>query len=557
MRCGSSTARAEDDSVVYMAAPGLGYSGFAPGVDRMRAAGYKVEAQPYPDGAAGIRLSVEECAKKVRDGRLDADVRGWAGDVLLAAGRPTSVSGKTQVLLNAFRASTLYTSDPVGAEYIVGAAGTACLRPGLCVRARDCDDGLVFMGSALMSIGIPVVLVKQYFGVDKQEHIMLEAQDEAGDWLPVDPSTDLPVGQKVEAVEETRVDPMSTVGSLGTTGAEIVTLGRAPLGYPAGPAIPSGPARGVAIPSGPARHPIQGLHFQGPRRVARRFHNDQWWDWDGAAWTVAVGCSGAWGRPISPIPADLVLEAERELALSGGAPVSEEYRGATWLFTRENGALVVRACVGIGFGPGEHGGSAAPSQGAFDVMRGTPSGGGSAEQRSSGGWSGAAQRYAPAPITQHLFRGLGVAGLPAGNWTPVPDLSVKQGIRYVVMFGMKGLALPFAHAASEADARQAFQDDFLVESMTFSSQLEGGFSTSWVMQGVARHDASYATPTTSTVVTSVWKEGPPTPTTTPPTTPPATSMSSSAVFGWTLLGVGVAAGAGWGIYRYAKKRRRA
>jgi hypothetical protein len=201
-------------------------SDFRPGVDRMRAAGYTVEAQAYPPGDQGIALSLDEVARKIRDGRLDADVRGWAGDVLIAAGKPTALRTQAQAMLDAFRAQTMYLSDPVAAEYIVGAAATACLRPGLCVRARDCDDGVVFLGSAMMSIGIPVRVLKQSFGPDApQEHVLLEARDEHGIWFSVDPSTDLPVGQRVPAVTEVRIDPMQIVGSLGTQGQEIVTLG--------------------------------------------------------------------------------------------------------------------------------------------------------------------------------------------------------------------------------------------------------------------------------------------------------------------------------------------
>lgn len=203
-------------------------SDFTPGVERAKAAGYKIEVAPYPSGVAGVRLSLDTVARKIRDGRLDPAVRGWAGDVLIAAGKPTRVRDQAQALLDAFRKQTMYVPDPVGAEYIVSAAGTMCLRPGLCVRARDCDDGVVAMGAALLSQGISVKVIKQNFGPGKQEHVLVVAQDESGAWLAVDPSTSLPVGQRVPAVREEIIDPMDVVGSAGTAGAEIVTLGKAP-----------------------------------------------------------------------------------------------------------------------------------------------------------------------------------------------------------------------------------------------------------------------------------------------------------------------------------------
>jgi hypothetical protein len=265
-------------------------SDFTPGVERAKAAGYRIDVQPYPLGEAGIELSLDTVAKKIRDGRLDPDIRGWAGDVLIAAGKPTGVRDQAQALLDAFRQQTMYVSDPVGAEYIVSGAATACLRPGLCVKARDCDDGVVFMGSALLSIGIPALVIKQDFGADKQQHVLVAAQDENGEWLAVDPSTSLPVGQRVKAVSEEIIDPMEVVGSAGTSGAEIVTLGH--------------------VTEARALSKVGGVWRE--RRYGRQFA------WTGAGWVeetptrgLAEACcaacargEGCSGKPIAAAPAE-------------------------------------------------------------------------------------------------------------------------------------------------------------------------------------------------------------------------------------------------------------
>jgi hypothetical protein len=86
----------------------------------------------------------------------------------------------------------------------------------------------VAVGSAISSAGIPVLVVKQNFGPGKQEHVLVEAQMEDGSYIPADPSTNLPAGDKVPAVSEERIDPMDVVGSSGTSGPEIVTLGSLP-----------------------------------------------------------------------------------------------------------------------------------------------------------------------------------------------------------------------------------------------------------------------------------------------------------------------------------------
>lgn len=571
-------------------------SDFSPGVERAQKAGYKISVGAYPAGASGVQMSLDVIGKKIRDGRLDPDIRGWAGDTLIAAGRPRTARDRMAALTAAFRKATVYVADPVGAEYIASGSATMCLRPGLCVRARDCfpagtkllrddfalvpieeikvgdkiwgrdkwtevkaawakgelavdaidlnngstvyltadhkvyvgrckhgngadcwctnckapfarhesyericvsellegdvllrperidfgteevdadrqyieglaladgwvgmpggrefniagrdgkrkeaqkhevkaicdrlgietrwhrryitvkdvewskrllalgsrarfkhaatlnltepgarallrglmadstknsngpgrtysttsytmmvqvrvlhrmfgvttgvkmltpeehggagehplwrvyvragtergektlavraidqkvrsvpcwdlttedhyvylpehdvtvsncDDGTVFVGSAGMSVGIPIRVLKQGFGPGKQEHVLLEAQDESGVWFPVDPSTDLPVGQKVPAVSEVRMDPMSLVGSAGTSGAEIVTLGAAPE---------------IVFAS------KRELRFDGVRYTERRY--GRWWSQQGLGW-VDVGAGDA------------------------------------------------------------------------------------------------------------------------------------------------------------------------------------------------------------------------------------------------------------------------
>jgi hypothetical protein len=117
---------------------GVGDSGFRPGVEAARARGHKINVRAYPEGVAGIQMSLTECAKAIRNGRLDPDIRGWAGDILVQSGRPSSARAQAQAILDGFRSQVAYVADPVGAEYIASSSATLCLRPGVCVRAHDC-----------------------------------------------------------------------------------------------------------------------------------------------------------------------------------------------------------------------------------------------------------------------------------------------------------------------------------------------------------------------------------------------------------------------------------
>jgi hypothetical protein len=206
-------------------------SNFAPSPNNAKKQGIRVTRKPYPVGVAGVKLSLEEIARRIREGKSDPAVRGWAGDVLIKAGRPQSDRARMVAIKDAFRAQTVFVPDPVGTEMNVSAAGTLCLRPGLCVTAADCDDGCIAVGAALMSVGIPVVVVKQTFGADDQEHVMLKAYaGDTGEWLRLDPSTDHPVGQSISATSEFEVDPMkpNTIGLRGVPDAEYVGIGAVP-----------------------------------------------------------------------------------------------------------------------------------------------------------------------------------------------------------------------------------------------------------------------------------------------------------------------------------------
>lgn len=185
-------------------------------------------------------------AQKMREGRLDPAVAGWARGVLKDAGFDGRdgfpIRRQGAALLAALRAQAIYTPDAYGAEVISSAAATLCLRPGLCINGGDCDDLTVALGSALLSLGIPVAIVKQNFGGENQEHVLLVFQDESGDWVYADPSTNAPLGQAPKAVSEIWVDPMQAIGNLPDVTPQIVTFGRPPPSTGLAATTPNPPA---------------------------------------------------------------------------------------------------------------------------------------------------------------------------------------------------------------------------------------------------------------------------------------------------------------------------
>jgi hypothetical protein len=204
---------------------------FDPGIASMRAAGIPVTQAPYANGGGGIRQSLEAMAQQMRNGKIDAGVKGWALQCLSDKGldgrtRATTTTAQAKAILDCLRSATIYTSDPYGTESIQSAGATLCLRPNLCVTGGDCDDLSVALGSLYLSIGLPVQIVKQNFGADAQEHVLIAVYVDGG-WEYADPSTNMPFGSAAPAVDEVWVDPMEPIGNLNEAKAEIVTLGRA------------------------------------------------------------------------------------------------------------------------------------------------------------------------------------------------------------------------------------------------------------------------------------------------------------------------------------------
>lgn len=195
--------------------------GFQPSASAARLATGRtntVEHRTHPGGAQGVKISLEEVSRRVREGRNDPRVIGWAGRALIAAGKPKSMKAQAQAILDALRQKMMYVPDPIGTEKIAAAHVSLCLdEHGLCLPAADCDDLCVAMGSATLSVGIPTQVVGQAFGTDSATHVIVAIEDpKNGGWLRVDPSSDsYPVGKAFKATKEWWLDPMDPATNPG------------------------------------------------------------------------------------------------------------------------------------------------------------------------------------------------------------------------------------------------------------------------------------------------------------------------------------------------------
>lgn len=117
-------------------------AGFAPSADAAAAAlgGKNQIVQAYhPGGKKGVKFSLEEVCRRVFHARNDPRLVGWAGRVLIAAGKPKGVRAQMQAITDAIRKITMYVMDSSKTERTASPHVTLCLdEHGLCMPAGDC-----------------------------------------------------------------------------------------------------------------------------------------------------------------------------------------------------------------------------------------------------------------------------------------------------------------------------------------------------------------------------------------------------------------------------------
>jgi transglutaminase-like putative cysteine protease len=182
-------------------------------------AGVKMDTRTHPPGKKGAHLSLREVADRAWVGRKSPRVRAWATQALAAAGVSTGGRRqKGQAILDAFRNKVPYISDPVMGEFMATPEQTLCLdEGGLCIIGGDCDDAAITLSAAMMSIGIPAMIVGSSHKppIDVPTHVYMAFQDDLGDWVKMDGTTKLPAGRVAPHSREWWVEPGETAKAAG------------------------------------------------------------------------------------------------------------------------------------------------------------------------------------------------------------------------------------------------------------------------------------------------------------------------------------------------------
>jgi hypothetical protein len=80
---------------------------------------------------------------------------------------------------------------------------------GLCIIGGDCDEATITLLAALMSIGIPTMVIGSSHRepYDLPTHVFGAFQDDVGDWVRIDGTTKHPVGRVAPRIREWWIEP--------------------------------------------------------------------------------------------------------------------------------------------------------------------------------------------------------------------------------------------------------------------------------------------------------------------------------------------------------------
>ena len=205
----------------------------------------RIDRQRIPSGLAGTRLTAAHVGRLIREGAADFYVRQKAIDILLECGvAPKDYIGEIDALFRWVQRHVRYTKDPFQVEVLHAP------RRMLELRAGDCDDMTILLGSLVKSVGHPVRLVLTGPNARRPDlfsHIYLEAQCQ-GDWIPLDATMPFAMGwsprapvRLVLSIEEDSAHDQRAARSAAATGTSTAARSTASAGLRTGSGAAAGP----------------------------------------------------------------------------------------------------------------------------------------------------------------------------------------------------------------------------------------------------------------------------------------------------------------------------
>jgi len=173
--------------------------------------GVQTDTRPHPAGRKGAKLSLKEVAERAWKARMSPRLRAWVTQQLDKHNVSTGARRqKAQAVLEEFRKKVPYVADPVMGEFMETPNQTLCLdEGGLCFIGTDCDGAAITLASAMMSIGIPAMIIgsSHHDPYDVPSHVFMAFEDELGAWVKMDGTTKHPVGRVAPSMREFWIEP--------------------------------------------------------------------------------------------------------------------------------------------------------------------------------------------------------------------------------------------------------------------------------------------------------------------------------------------------------------
>lgn len=173
--------------------------------------GVKTDARPHPAGGKGARLSLKEVAERAWKARMSPRLRAWVTQQLDKHKVSTgSRRQKAQAILTESRKKVPYIADPTMGEFMATPEQILCLdEGGLCIIGGDCDEHAILLAAAVMSIGIPAMIIGSSHRkpIDVPTHVYMAFEDDLGKWVRMDGTTKLPIGNVTPYMREFQFEP--------------------------------------------------------------------------------------------------------------------------------------------------------------------------------------------------------------------------------------------------------------------------------------------------------------------------------------------------------------
>lgn len=151
----------------------------------------RITMERVPRGTPGTLVTAGMIGRLIREGAKDFLVRQCAIEIYRRAGvRPKDRMGEVQALFDWVRRNIRYTRDIFRVETLHSA------RRMLDLKAGDCDDMTILLGSMLVATGHPVRLALVGFRPDRPHvysHIYPEV-NVRNRWIPIDATVNRPIG---------------------------------------------------------------------------------------------------------------------------------------------------------------------------------------------------------------------------------------------------------------------------------------------------------------------------------------------------------------------------